>query len=139
MTWNPLSSVIKAVSSYVSHQQSQKAQEVEAQAKLQLAKLSGDKEVTLTDQQWEAIVATKQDASWKDEYITILITSPIALILIGALVAVYSQTVDGIADTRLLDSVSLALTKLKDVGVEMGYLMNATVLAALGLKIWRRK
>lgn len=139
MTWNPLSSVINAVSSYVSHQQSQKAQEVEAQTKLQLAKLSGDKEVTLTDQQWEAIVATKQDTSWKDEYVTILITSPIALILIGALVAIYSQTVDGVADTRLLDSVSLALTKLKDVGVEMGYLMNATVLAALGLKIWRHK
>lgn len=139
MIWNPINAAINAVSNFVLQKQNQRSQAAQAQAKLQLAKLNQAAQVTLTDQEWEAIVASKQDSSWKDEYVTVLITSPIALILLGALVAVYSLALDGSADTRLLDAVSLALSRLKDAGVEMGYLMNATVLAALGLKIWRRK
>lgn len=139
MSLNLFAPIVELVSGYVSKRQMQKATESAAKAKLQLAKLNGDNQVTMTDQQWEAIVSSKQDSTWKDEYVTVLITSPIALILLGAIVSVYSTAVDGVADTRLLDGVSLALMRLKEVGVEMGYLMNATVLAALGLKIWRRR
>ena len=104
-------------------------------AKLLMAKEDGDTEITLKDKEWEAIAVKSTQGSWKDEYVTIVITSPLVLLILGALIQAIFQY-DGV-----LDGVSLALDRLALLNVDMGALMYIVVLAAIGFKglnSWRR-
>ena len=123
--------LVKGVTEVFKARETRKLTQVTAKSKLAAAKQGNEHEVTLTDAEWESLNVDKLDRSWKDEYVTIIITCPIPLILIAAIVAAFTS------DTRTLDGVTAGLTALSTLGVDMGFLMNAVVLAAVGLKIWR--
>lgn len=129
MQW--IASLIAPVASIFTKREERKKVKVEGDAKLALAKQNGDTKITLTDQEWEAVAASKQDSSWKDEYVTIVITSPIVLIIAGSVN--YALT----GNINLLNGAVLALDKLKEIGLDMGDLMEVVVYAAVGLKVWR--
>ena len=126
-----ISGVVSPITNIFVKREERKKVRVEGEAKLALAKQNGDTEVTLTDQEWESIAASKQDSTWKDEYVTIVITSPIVLIIIGSLS--YALT----DDISLLNGAVMALDKLAEIGLNMGDLMEVVVYAAVGLKVWR--
>ena len=126
-----VSGIISPITGIFVKREETKKVKVEGEAKIALAKQNGSTEITLTDQEWEAIAASKQDSTWKDEYVTIVITSPIVLIIIGSI----NYAITG--DLDLLNGAVLALQKLDDIGLDMGELMEVVVYAAVGLKIWR--
>ena len=126
-----VSGIISPITGIFVKREETKKVKVEGEAKIALAKQNGSTEITLTDQEWEAIAASKQDSTWKDEYVTIVITSPIVLIIIGSI----NYAITG--DLDLLNGAVLALEKLEDIGLDMGELMEVVVYAAVGLKIWR--
>lgn len=100
-------------------------------AKAQLAKQGDSTTITLTDAEWETVSKTAEQGTWKDEYITLIVTSPLLLILGGGVYQSYT------GDTRLISGTIDALEALKVLGVDMGSLMYAVTLAAIGLKLWR--
>jgi len=102
-----------------------------AKAKLEIIKHTGKQDLDITDAEWESLSLQTQNNSWKDEWVTIIITIPIPMILFGAIWYVYT------GDISLLDGIILGLDKLKALGVDMGFLMKAVVLAAIGIKVWR--
>jgi len=126
-----ISAGISAISSFFSKKQDIKKAAQSAKAKLDLVKHQGAQDVTLTDAEWESLSLSTQSNSWKDEYVTLIITSPILMILVGSVWYVYT------GDNGLLDGVTLGLDKIKDLGVDMGFLMKTVVLAAVGIKVWR--
>ena len=126
-----VSGIISPITGIFVKREETKKVKVEGEAKIALAKQNGSTEITLTDQEWEAIAASKQDSTWKDEYVTIVITSPIVLIIVGSI----NYAITG--DLDLLNGAVLALQKLDDIGLDMGELMEVVVYAAVGLKIWR--
>jgi len=82
-------------------------------------------------QAWETAMGRSMEHSWKDEYVTIVITFPLWQIFIGNLVYAFSEH----GDERLL----LANQKsLEDIGALMGTpygdVMMIVVLAAVGIK-----
>ncbi len=89
----------------------------------------GETAVRLSNAQWDLISKKNEADTWKDEYITILITSPLVCILLGNVIAAF------FGDTRLLEANAASLEQLAKVGIDMGELMLWTVLAALGLKV----
>lgn len=97
-------------------------------AKIALAKDSNDFEIKLTDAEWEAQSKKNETESWKDEYVTILITSPFILVFVAACVGAHTGNFD------LLDAVKEGFGALKELGVELGDLMYLVVLAAIGIK-----
>lgn len=125
------SSVIAPVAGIFNKREERKQTKVLAEAKLSQAKLEGKTSVTLTDAEWESISVSKQNESWKDEYVTLVITSPIVLLLVGSIWLAFT------GDARLLDGVTKGIEELKTIGVNMGLLMEAVVFAAIGLKLWR--
>jgi hypothetical protein len=137
MDWSPIKAVVSGIAKpfvegYKANQTRKQAKET-GKAKLAQAKLQSDTQVTLTDAEWEAINASKQDSTWKDEYVTIVVTAPLVGILAGGVVLAFT------GDSRLLDGVNTGLQALAQAGVDMGELMYAVVLAAIGLKVWRAK
>ena len=134
MNWliGPITSVVNGVVGIFKTKQERKKLAEKAVAKLNQSKEEGKQETIVTDAEWEAISASKQDSTWKDEYITIVITSPIVMMIIGAITYVFFD------DMRLLTAATEALNAISFAGIDMGFLMEATVLAGLGLKIWRK-
>jgi hypothetical protein len=77
-------SLIAPIANIFTKKEERKKVKVEGEAKLAIAKQKGETDITLTDQEWEAIGVGKQDSTWKDEYVTIVVTSPILLIIVGS-------------------------------------------------------
>lgn len=127
------SSIVEPVAKVFEKREARKAAKVSGEAKLALAKQSGEQQVTLTDAEWEEVSVSNQNTTWKDEYITVVITSPIIGILVGAILLAFT------GDDRLLEGVNHGITALKATGVDMGELMYIVVLAAVGLKAWRSR
>ena len=123
--------VIDSVTGYQNKKKDKEIVKIKAQSKLAIAKQAGDKEIALTDAEWEAIAVSQNKETWKDEYITLVITWPILGLLLGSISMVFRD------DPRLVDATILGITKLQEVGVDMGMLMMPVVLAAVGLKAWR--
>ena len=100
-------------------------------AKLALARQQGDVEVTLTDAEWEAQTVRGMDESYKDEAIVGTFLALVWLMIVGALAYAFGEP-------RILDGAKLAAAVLvQDLGLDLEFLMNAVVLAGLGLKVWR--
>lgn len=103
-----------------------------ATAKVKQATIEGQTQLEMTAAQWEALAVQQTTSSWKDEYVTIVVTSPLLMFLVGG---VYSALT---GDTRILLGVTAGIEAIESTGVELGFLMSTVVLAAIGLKFWRR-
>ena len=101
-------------------------------ARAQASKESGDNKVTLTDAEWENVQAANQNNTWKDEYITVIVTAPYPLLLVGGIYFIFT------GDERLMTGATAGLNAIQATGVNTGMMMTAAVFAALGLKMWRR-
>lgn len=88
----------------------------------------GDVAITLKKEEWENISKRAEPDTWKDEYVTLIITSPLITILLGSFIAAFT------GNTAMLEGTSTALSHFQALGLDMGELMWVTVLAALGIK-----
>lgn len=120
--------LVAPVSKAYQARQTRKAAAESAQAKLKLAGQEKQFDLSLKEVEWEALAKRQESASWKDEYVTLIITSPFVLLFIAAMVSGYS------GDMRYLDAVNLGLKSLKSLGVELGELLKIVVLAAVSIK-----
>ncbi len=126
--------VIAEVAGFFKVRQERKKQKQVAQTKVKLATLEGKKSLDLTDAEWEAAAVRSNDDSYKDEYVTFLVTSWMLLLILGS---VYGAVT---GDMRVVEGVNLALKNIKESGVDMGEITYVVVLAAVGikgLKSWR--
>ncbi len=130
---NAITGITKPVAGIFEKREERKKTKVIAEAKIAQTKVEGGQKITLTDAEWESISQKNQNDTWKDEYVTIIITWPYVGIFAGAVWLAFT------GDDRLLTGVNTGIQSLKALGVDMGYLMTAVVLAALGLKMWRNK
>ena len=128
-----LKPLISGVSGWLQKRSERKMARELAEAKVKAAKVSGDQEVTLKDAEWESLAVSGLSKTWKDEYLTVIITSPLILIFLGALWLFWT------GDSALIDATIVALTKLGELGIDMGALMYIVTLAGVGLKLWRAR
>lgn len=100
--------------------------------KAAMAKQSDATSITLTDAEWETIAQQNQDATWKDEFVTLVVMYPFMGLFAGTTYLAFS------GDARFLDGTLAGIQSLQTLGVDVGWLMNIVVMAAVGLKIWRK-
>lgn len=98
--------------------------------KILAAQVDGKNSLNLTDAEWEAISAKGTIESWKDEYVTLVCTTPYVLIVVGAL-----ATASGYPE--ILEGAMLGIEKLTTIGIDVGHMVQVVVYAAVGLKVWR--
>lgn len=121
-------------SAYQTNQKRKQAKE-SADAKIKLARQDSEYKLDLTTAEWEAISKKNENETWKDEYVTIIITSPFVLVFLASIHAGYT------GDMKLLNAVNLGIENLKNLGVNLGDLMYIVVLAAVSIKgygMWKK-
>ena len=84
---------------------------------------------TIADWEHEAIQASK--GSWKDEYLTLVFSSPIVLQIIGALVFQFT------GDIRLLSSADYIYSAFDKVGLDYTQVMLLIIGASFGVHVTR--
>ena len=126
--------VIKAVTDTIQKRQNRKASEQQAEAKLKLAKAVQAGKVELADHEIQVLRTKGQVDSWKDEYVLILVSLPILVGTVGAIVTIWDLETGGrimTASTRIAD-----LMTGKYIDYAELWLMVAS--ASMGLKYLRR-
>ena len=120
---NPLNLVsagINLASNFLSKREDRKLAKVTINGKLREAKQKNEQEVVLNRQEWESIGQIKQDSTWKDELVTVVILWPYVQMFLGGM--------------DMSDALNISLKALESLGVDIGYLMGAVVLAAIGIR-----
>ena len=133
---NPLTALISPIvgafsSAYVSNQDRKKSAET-AKYKIRQAKEDATNTLNLTDSEWESVTASKQDSSWKDEYVTVIVTLPIPLLFLGSIIMAYSPE-----SSQLLEGTVEGIKAINTLEGSLSDMMLAVVYGAIGLKVWR--
>ncbi len=126
-----LGAVVSPIAKIITKRQDRKLAENTAKAKLTQATHDDTARVMFSDQEWEAISTKMQGSTWKDEYATVSILSIINIVVLGGILSAFGHP-------AMLEGVVLAIQTLDAVGVRVGFLMEAIVLAAVGLSVWSR-
>jgi hypothetical protein len=126
-----IAGLFKPVADIFAKREERKAAKEAAAAKLAHAKQEGAQQLELNKDEWEQLQVQGMSQTWKDEYVTVSVVSILNLILIGGLAAAFGFP-------QVLEGVGIALTAITAAGVDIGFLMEAAVLAGLGLSIWKR-
>jgi len=87
--------------------------------------------VTVNDQHLEALLAESNKTSWKDEYVTLSVVGIINATVLGGIL-------QGFGYPGFMEGVGLGIKGLIEAGIDLPFILNATVMAAIGLNIWRK-
>lgn len=132
---NPITAVASALIAPVADifkaRQQRKAAKEQAEAKLKVAKQQGWENLQLNDQEWEQLAVQSKKDSWVDEYATVSVLSVFNLLVLGGVAAAFGEP-------RVLEGLSIAIQAITAAGVDVGFILEAVVLAAVGLSVWRK-
>lgn len=126
-----LGTILGPVKAIITKRQDRKAAREGAKAKLQQAKQAGSQQLQLNDQELERVLASAKKDSWLDEYVTVSLVSIVNAVVVGGVAASFGYT-------QVLEGTALAVRTLTEMGLELDFLLNAVVLSAVGLTVWRK-
>lgn len=122
---------IKPVTDVIAKREERKLAQKQIEGKLAQAKVEGQNQVTFNDQELERIATNQKQNSWTDEYATVSVLSVFNIIVVGGIAAAFGEP-------RVLEGMGIAITALVNAGVDVGFLLEAVTLAAVGLTVWRK-
>ena len=127
-------SLIAPLTNYIKRRGQRKASEASAEARIRLAQVNHEARVELADHELQVLRTKAQSGSWKDEFVTVLVSIPIIVAMAGALVSlVYPATGYNlmIAAERITDIMT-------GKTIDFAELWLLVVAVALGTKPFRR-
>ena len=125
------SGLIKPLTGLFENRQKRKMAKQAAIAKLTQGQQDKSHELNLSKDEWESLNVKGMGDTWKDEYVTVSVVSILNLILLGGVLTAFGQP-------ELLTGVGIAIEALIKAGVDVGFILTATVMAGLGLSVWKR-
>jgi tetrahydromethanopterin S-methyltransferase subunit D len=123
--------IVSPITGLIQRRQERKIAQDSAKAKLLQAKHDSDSKLELNDQELEVIMQKGLSDTWKDEYVTVSFVSIINGIVLGGVAAAFGYP-------QLLQGIGIAVNAIDLAGVDIGFILNAVVMAAIGLSIWRK-
>ena len=126
-----IGSILSPIGEFMKRREERKAAKDSARAKLRQAKVTNAHELTLKDQELEQVLASAKRESWLDEYVTLSLVSILNIIVVGGILAAFGNT-------EVLEGISLAASAIVQLGVDLGFLMELVIMAAVGLVVWRK-
>ena len=126
-----IGNIIDGVTGIFKKREERKMAKVTGAAKIAEANADANNTLNLTKAEWENYAVQQNSESWKDEYLTVVITSPLLLIIVGCVYQAFT------GDGTLLEGAANALAELEKLKIDMGELMYTVVLAGVGLRVWK--
>lgn len=126
--WNPFNLITQVVSPIAG------AFEKRTEAKTQVKLKQIDRLQSADDKlaEWESIVAENSNDSWKDEWVTLIITMPIPVIFLAVIIS----TLTG--DPKIAQAAKDGVTAIKELLPDYDNLLYVVCLAAMGIRALKR-
>jgi len=128
---NWVTALFQPIASIFQARERRKAAREAASAKLAAASAQNVQQLELNKDEWEALQVKGMAQSWKDEYVTVSVVSIFNIIVVGGIASAFGRP-------EILTGIGTAVQALSAAGVDVGFLLEATILAGLGLSIWKR-
>jgi hypothetical protein len=128
-TW--ITALFKPVASIILKRQARKMAQQTAKNKLMQSRADNHHALDLNKDEWEALQVKGMDTTWKDEYVTVSVVSIFNIIVVGGIASAFGHP-------QILTGIGTAIQALMVAGVDVGFLLEATILAGLGLSIWKK-
>lgn len=129
---NPILTIGQGILGLFAKRAERKAAETELRGKVQQIKAGTEQATALSMAEWERISKLQEDGTWKDEFITIVVSAPLLVGLCGAILDPLFATLNW--SYRLLDTFERMLQIYEGVGIDYGLLLTLTVCAAIGFR-----
>jgi hypothetical protein len=129
MGWLQL--LLGPLTNFISKRQDRKLAQQTAKTKIEAAKQEQSATVELNKDEWEQLQVDGMDKTWKDEYVTVSVMSIFNIVVVGGVASAFGYP-------QVLEGIVTSVTALTAIGVDVGFLLSATVLAGLGLSVWKR-
>ena len=126
-----VTALFQPIANIISRRQERKAARETARAKLAQAALDNEHTLELNKDEYEIVATGGLNETWKDEYAVVSVVSILNLVVAGGLATAFGYP-------QILEGVAIAITSLTQAGVDVGFLLEAAVLSALGLSIWKK-
>jgi len=128
-----VSAVVGGIGSFFTKRSDQKHDLKRAELKLDQGRQDHSQVIELTEAEARALAQKNKPATWIDEYLTVVVTSPYPLLIVACIVLAFT------GDDRLLVGVKSAIHELNSLGDGLaGYLLGAAVCVGLGIKFKAR-
>ena len=128
MNLNPISAIVGAVGGYFSKREDRKMHKKTLDGKIAMKRNDNTTEVVFNDQEWEQLSKMNESSTWKDEWITVIMTLPIPILFFSVFVGVL------IGNPLVIEAATDAIKSLKEFIPNYGYLLGLIIMAALGIK-----
>ena len=125
-----ISGLVSPITKYLGKRTERKINKDSIKGKIVQQKQGDNTSITLTDAEWEVVGQAMADKTWKDEYVTVSVVMIFNLYIVGGIAAAFGYP-------QVLTGVTTGITALVAAGVDLGFIITAVVLAAIGIKITR--
>ena len=126
-----ITALFKPVADIFTAREQRKAAREAAQAKLLQANADGAQQIELNKDEWEQLAVVGLAGTWKDEYVTVSVVSIFNIIVVGGIASAFGYP-------QMLNGIGVSIQALSTAGVDVGFLLEATILAGLGLSVWKK-
>jgi hypothetical protein len=123
--------LFKPVTEIFARREERKGAREAASAKLKLAAAEGQQKIELNKDEYEMVATNALAGTWKDEYVTVSVVSILNIVVLGGIAS-------GFGYPQIITGVGTAIKALSTAGVDVGFILEATVMAAIGLSIWKK-
>lgn len=128
---NPIAGIAKAAGKFLRKREERKVAIATIKNAAVMAKGESEHAVVMSDKEWELVSKANETGTWKDEFVTLVLYTPLIALIIGAFFT---------PELSLFDSAKKAIDTINTLDTENGYgkILWVVTLAALGLK-WLKK
>jgi len=130
---NPISVIIGAVGGFFGRREDRKSMEKQIDGKIAMQKQGGETQVIFNEQEIDAIAKRNEDGTLKDEYLTLVMTSPLLTTFFGVFVAVLLNK------PEIMEAVTASNKALLELVPNYQELLAVTITAGLGLRAYKRR
>lgn len=127
-----ISGIFKPVTSVVNKYQERKQAEETGKQKIKKAMLDNENSLDLSEAEWERVAVGTNATTWKDEYVTVLVTAPLLMIFLGALFSPFDFGV------TLSASGLEAISALNGLEGTYATILQMVIFAAIGINAKRK-
>ena len=127
-----ISTIVSPVTTAIGKYQDRKKAYEDGLNAIAASKQNGENEVRITAEQADALRVTNESTTWKDEFVTVVVMSPIVGIIFGAI----WQAMSG--DPVILTGTLHGVKELKSLGLDWGNITEIVVYAAVGVTTIRK-
>ena len=134
LTGGLLNNVVDGVSGYLNRKSQERATVAAIDAKVELARVNHDARLELADHEIQVMRTRNSGDSWKDEYVTLLVSTPILVSILGVMISLLHAEMGA----RLLQAANQIAMIMTGGTIDYAALWLIVVTVALGTKPFRR-